>query len=676
MIDYIEYKDIDIAYIIAALEDQKREKGFSQNARARKRTYKDCLCAFDIETTTIDEIEQSIMYIWQFQLDDLTIIGRTWTEFRDLCEKAASVLEDDTYIVVYVHNLSFEFQWLSSVFAESLDNIFCMDARKVLKFDILNHIEFRCSYLHSNMSLGEYTRKMQVKDFKLSGDTFDYSIKRYPWTPLSDFKDYEIRYVINDVKGLVEAIRIEMAMYGDNLYSFPLTSTGYVRRDTKHVLGKYKDKIRQLLPDIELMRALRDAFRGGDTHANRYYSGQVINNRIIHSVDESSAYPSVILGHKYPMTEFIKVRNTDYSRIYKFIQSGRYAYVLKVVLYDVRLRDRFWGCPYIPRAKASGIIGGVYDNGRVLKAERLMITITDIDLRILLQEYDFDLEVLEAWKSKYGDLPYEYRDLVLGYYERKTKLKGDKENEVYYGKTKALLNSLYGMMAQNPLKEEIVYVGNEFLIEDKSEEELLRNYNRTAFLCYQWGVWVTAYARQALHNGIHHVVDNGGEFLYCDTDSIKYYGEVDFTGINDELKSRMPYAEDNKGKRHYLGVWEPEEDMSEFITLGAKKYADRTLDGKLHVTIAGVGKRKGAEELERAGGLDAFRIGFRFDEAGGSEVIYNDEDYGVYYIDGHYINIRKNIVIKPSFYTLGITNEYFDTIRAVGIDPLYFTNDI
>ena len=40
--------------------------------RGRKSSvkYVNAVSAFDIETTNLDEIQQSIMYIWQFQLED------------------------------------------------------------------------------------------------------------------------------------------------------------------------------------------------------------------------------------------------------------------------------------------------------------------------------------------------------------------------------------------------------------------------------------------------------------------------------------------------------------------------------------------------------------------------------------------------------------------------------
>ena len=44
--------------------------------------YLDIVTAFDIETTRLPDIEQSFMYIWQFQFGERqTVTGRTWEEF-------------------------------------------------------------------------------------------------------------------------------------------------------------------------------------------------------------------------------------------------------------------------------------------------------------------------------------------------------------------------------------------------------------------------------------------------------------------------------------------------------------------------------------------------------------------------------------------------------------------
>ena len=159
----------------------KRKKG-SRN----KKNYKNLVCAFDIETTRIKEIEQSVMYIWQFQVDEyVTVIGRTWREFDYFMRAIVSDLEDMDYVVVYVHNLSFEFQFLSGIYPFSKQEVFALDKRKVCKCEMFEHFEFRCSYIQTNMSLQTFTDKMNVTHKKLSGD-LDYNVERYSYTPLSD----------------------------------------------------------------------------------------------------------------------------------------------------------------------------------------------------------------------------------------------------------------------------------------------------------------------------------------------------------------------------------------------------------------------------------------------------------------------------------------------------------
>ena len=93
--------------------------------------------------------------------------------------------------------------------------------------------------------------------------------------------------------------------------------------------------------------------------------------------------------------------------------------------------------------------------------------------------------------------------------------------------------------------------------------------------------------------------------------------------------------------------------------MGAKKYAYEYPDGTLGITIAGVSKSKGAEELKEAGGLECFQEGFIFRRAGGTESIYNDLP-AVDHItrEGREIPITSNLYIKDSEYTLGITGEY------------------
>ena len=651
------------------------------NPGGKKRHYVGITTAFDIETTLLDDIQQSVMYIWQWQFgEDYTVIGRTWDEFLDLQKRIKAVLPEDRWLVVYVHNLSYEFQFLKGIYQFFPDDVFAVASRKVVKADMWGCFEFRCSYKLTNMSLKQFTSKMNVKHQKLSGEEFDYSVKRYPWTPLSD---EELEYCINDVLGLVEAIHALMARDGDTLQTIPLTSTGYVRRNAKRAMKDgtvHHNFVYSILPDIETYRALREAFRGGNTHANRYYAGDIVEN--VHSADRSSSYPAVMCNCEFPMSVFIPIRpenlNTEY--ISRCINIRHKALLLRIGIENLRLRDPFWGCPYLSKDKCRKChdVVDTFDNGRILAASYIETTVTDIDLKIITEEYQGKIKFLQGWYASYKKLPQPLINEVIKYYKDKTELKGVKGQEIYYDKAKALLNSLYGMMAQDPVKHNLIFkqVGDWDEDNSKTDEEILGKSNEKAFLAYQWGVWVTAHSRMALERGIRLVHEtDGADFVYCDTDSVKYTGSVDWSSYNNdriaECMDSGSYATDPSGVTHYMGVFEAE-DLKDtgyayryFKTLGAKKYAYVEREGEgVHCTIAGVNKAKGGKELDKHGGLSAFDEDFIFREAGGTTAIYNDSP-AIDHVDieGHSLPITSNVAIIPSEYTLGITGEYERIIK-------------
>lgn len=292
--------------------------------------------------------------------------------------------------------------------------------------------------------------------------------------------------------------------------------------------------------------------------------------------------------------------------------------------------------------------------------------------------------------ARYGRLPQPLRDCVAEYFMSKTAFKdkpADEEHEaefyeLLYNKLKALLNAQYGMMAQNPVKQTIQYDPQKckdkgkdglYIEDDTSEEELLEDSNKRAFLAYQWGVWVTARAREHLQKGIDLC---GINFVYCDTDSCKYIGDsVDWNKLNkDYIKLGDKYktfGTDPKGKKHYLGVFEQEAHIIRFKTLGSKNYAfvihnDKTDQDELHITIAGVNKKIGAIELQRAAKKHDVKIGptvdplfmmdegFKFIYAGGIEARYSDFPEVTRWIteDKVPIRITRNVSLVDNTKTL------------------------
>ena len=652
-----DWRDFDIDWF-AGLGPATRPQG-NPSGRNKRKIW-DCVCAFDIETSTVmvKGEPHAFLYHWQMSFNnEYVVLGRTWGEWLDFMVELSYIV-GDSRLVIYDHNLSYEFQFLKGVYKFKTDEIFALDTRKILKCTMHEgSIELRCSYLQTNKSLAQFARDMRAEYQKLEGD-LDYSIVRYPWTQLTPEEE---AYCINDVTCLVSAITKEMERDRDSLYTIPLTSTGYVRRIIKEKMRRWNNPLlKAIQPDLILYEVLHWAFRGGNTHANRLMSGKIL--RGVRSRDRSSSYPDEICNRFFPMTAFKQMIAPTPDKVEKAMKEGK-AVLMILEMRDVSLKDPFWPVPYLPRDKCKELTGGDFDNGRVLSADHLIIAVTDVDYNIIKEEYSAEIRILKAWTARYGRLPRQITDTVKSLYEKKTRLKGVAGEELEYMHSKEMVNAVYGMMVMALIRPELIFDedSNEVLLSEEADlEKQLKASTKNPYLAYQWGVWITAWARWDLEQGIKIA---GEDFVYADTDSVKFLGEHDFSEFNAAAKARSikhgAYATDPAGVTHYMGVYEDEGIYEEFKTMGAKKYAYRK-EGKLGVTISGVGKRLGAEELEAAGGLAAMREGFTFKKAGGQQAIYNDNPEDVWY---NGIRVTSNVALIQSEYTLGITAEYADLLK-------------
>lgn len=651
--------------IISEAPCQKRKVG-NQGSRNNKRKYKDLFCAFDIETTNDLKLNQAYMYIWQFQVDDHTVIGRTWDEFNIFCSRIISRLKDNEFLMIYVHNLSFEFSFLKGIYSFDTAEVFAIESRKVLKCQMFDHLELRCSYLLTNMSLSAFTDKMGVTH-KLSGDEFNYNKIRYPWTELSE---RELEYCITDVKALVEALRVYFSIEGDNFYTIPYTSTGFVRRDVKRAMRRYNwADLQNMKADYNVFCILREAYRGGNTHANRYYADQIVEN--VSSYDRVSSYPDVQINELFPVSPWICETEADLERVCRIMFKHKRACLMRVGFRDIHLKDPMWGCPYIAKHKCRCLQDHDNDNGRILAAAYLETSLTDIDLKIILEEYEFsEIIFFDFYHCRYGRLPKPIRDEVIKYFNDKTDLKNVEGQELYYHMAKQKLNSIYGMCVQSPVKQSIDYTDDMFITRTDDERELYDKYLHKTFLSYAHGVWVSAHARYQLEIALRKA---GNNFVYCDTDSVKFIddGSVSFDAYNKQRKQDSirngGTAVDRKGNRYYLGLYEYEGTYKQFVTMGAKKYAYVDQNDQLHITVAGVAK-KGAAEMASRGGISRFKEGFVFYKAGGTESVYNDiiHPFKVKF-DENSLIITSNCLIKESTYTLGMTGDYKKILRHPAI---------
>lgn len=614
----------------------------------------------------------AICYVWQFSVNDNVFWGRTLEDFKDFLQ----VLEyyEPHKKIVYIHNFSFEFQFLINVL--QFDYVFARQARKPL-FAEWRTYQFRCSYFLTNMSLATWAEQRKLSVQKLVGD-LDYTILRTPKTVLTD---KELSYCFNDVLVMYFGLLQYKEKYG-HIIDIPFTQTGEVRKeviDRMNVSSEYKYRKRciKLIPEtIEDYKLLCDCFMGGYTHSNAVHTNIVLDN--VRSKDISSSYPVVMCLEKYPMAYFEETVPCD-----DYFNNDNYSYI---ITFDVEhLHSKRWNT-WLSFSKCSKIKGYSLDNGRVLKADYVQLSLTNVDYEMFQLCYDFDnLNIIDFRISSNDYLSPTFVKYILELYGNKTTLKGIKEKEPLYMKSKQYINSMYGMMVTKNITDTIEFE------EDRWKKELLDEKNfytkiasekkklSKTFGAFQFGVWVTAYARRNLWQGILALDYN---VAYCDTDSIKFI-DCDSNFFN-EYNKRIEEREneradmlgiprdkfcplDKNGIPHRLGIFDDDGQYKKFKTLGAKKYCYVDNDDKLHMTVSGV-RKSAVSQLQ---GIEDFKDGIVFDVEHAQKLImtYVDDMPPIVWNKGQYDEFHSNykygICAQPTTYSLGVTDDYESILTMV-----------
>lgn len=600
-------------------------------------SYYNVAAAFDIETssTYYKRAKFATMYIWQFGLNGVSIIGRTWTEFSQLMNAIVEHyhLSKSTRMMVFVHNLAYEFQFMRKRIAwhkhsDGTDCVFSLKKRRPIYALADCGIEFRCSYFLSNCALSYIGQKMLFKYpvQKMVGD-LDYKKVRHSETPLTET---ELGYCLNDIRVVMSYIQ-EKIENEDGIINIPLTNTGYVRKFTRdYCMGKFiKDETearRARMNYQDIMRSLqiqsskeyyqlKSAFAGGFTHASPTKSrwGSKIDGKQlpywvnVGSADLSSSYPYTMVSSYFPMSSGTFLGEVDDPKQFSQLINN-FCCLFTLTIHDVY--QIFPNESYISYSKCTQISDdAVVQNGRVCEASYLSINITELDFDIISKVYGWDSTNMRVDNMRVYDrgyLPKSFIMAVLELYAAKTTLKGVDDRIVEYMIKKGMLNSSYGMAVTDIVRDEATYCDDLWDSDPADAISQLGRYNKafTRFLFYPWGVWVTAHAR---HNLWEAIFEFGDDYIYADTDSIKGLNfdkhEKFFIRYNYTVKKKVYLMCDyygipkslvepktNKGKKKLIGVWEREEDYIKFRTIGAKRYLYEYASGKLGLTVAGVNK--------------------------------------------------------------------------------------
>ena len=304
---------------------------------------RDKFWTFDIETTTIitDVVKGNPIrhgFIWSGQFFD----GVDYIQVRSLQEviKRLDLIAEENKdespykIAIYVHNLSYEFQFIKDFF--NFTKILCTDKRKIIAAET-DQLVFRCSYFLSNMNLEKFMKFEGVPE-EYQKSNMDYLKIRYPWTELTD-KEYI--YCKNDVVGLHMAVqhRIDDCANRD-INNLPLTSTGYVRKACRKAVTANKGNryrfIRERL-DKETFLMLHEAFRGGNTHANKMWANKL--NKNVGQRDITSSYPFELMTKGYPTKFFDLEPFTQKEFDYYLSNQKKWATVFEVAFMRLELKN-------------------------------------------------------------------------------------------------------------------------------------------------------------------------------------------------------------------------------------------------------------------------------------------------------------------------------------------------
>lgn len=468
-------------------------------------------------------------------------------------------------------------------------------------------------------TIGKKVIKIEDK-FKKLGDNYDYDKVRKDGHKLTEF---EQMYLYNDVYILKEFFRqfydpIETKQITASSISFEKFLQCKYGHDKpyKQFLNDYPD----LYPYGKLMNIIKNSYTGGWTQVNRFFKGKHLKNINGTSVDINSSYPAVIKfkplpygeptlyqGYKKCKENELNILVIEFDMFYNKDKDNQIG-VIQCGSHNTDVFNRI-GSEYMDTNIIDGVACG---SNRKSKTHRYRLYLWEFELNNILENTEFKLEngdnykVVETltFKSNIGH----FEEVVDFYTELKISSKKEGNNAMT-NFAKLVLNSFYGKLASNPLREERkMYLDKGFVKTENTEivYDADKKYYPAFASC------VTAWARCNLRSVLYKLsLDNEGKYhnnvIYFDTDSL-------YTTLPlEELKERIgTYSEDNPEgmlNPYILGKWDIEKTYSEFKAIGSKKYIVKTHDNHIVCKCAGL-----PEKVRESVTFDEFYLGKTFSD--------------------------------------------------------------
>lgn len=624
--------------------------------------------------TSHDDLFNGWVYQWAIKLKKTYVYGRKPSEFIEFLTRTAErySLNDSKRLILFIHNASYDLQYLKHYLCQydPRAEFFAINAHSIIICDVLG-FRILCSYKLTNLSLAALAKNYASTYEKAVGE-IDYNKIRYQDSKLTK-KDWF--YMFSDVAAQADGIAGYLYAMGYK-YAFeaPFTSTGFVRtacRKASQSDPNWRKEFQNSALDLEQYNLCAWAFMGGVCIASFKYAGETIR------LDElPKGYG---LGHKdfvssYPARQMLDYFPEGAPSWYGDVDDrdelndllNNYCCIFELTMYDVHIKPGVTA-PCIPSSKCVGLKEPVRLNGKIVYAKQLTMAVTEIDFKWIKAQYTAaDIKITHMLIFKRGKMPDWLKAEVYSYFENKCSLKD--VDELLYMKSKAFLNAIYGMTATRLVRPHWTLDGDKVLVLKTPEDEAKENASQlkkyyssyNSFMPYQYAVYTTAWARNALYE----MIECAGyeNFLYCDTDSIFYIktpeNEEKLQKFAEKCRNRAKSAGAYVGNK-YLGEPTDEAPIRAFRALHAKCYAmeefdDKKGDFELKVVIAGIPKKsiKWIDGLpvtktnsEELGDIDNLKDGFIFKHNGGTRCVYNESAPEVRRIKGHLTELASSAII-------------------------------
>ena len=498
---------------------------------------------------------------------------RTLEDFINFAKK----FEDE--IIIYVHNLPFEFSYLVEEYKIGVNHnksIFRgKDPLKVVIND-MPKVEFRDS-----LALLRKSIKDLGEDIGLPKLTINYNRNLYYYSLLfgNDF-DYNERDNIITMLSIADFFQNKAPIIGVNkIKDLSITSTRffkYYRKffADKHFPKKYDgSKARRnnsLDEDYEFYNISRMAFRGGLVSVNPLYVPDDYNDNFwsynsVYHIDVTSSYIYTMLNTKFPYfskDDSVKIKNKKVATgLIKFLCNeikengsdflhdagskintsngisrirGFYA---KIKLKNLRMKYDF-DIPSIDSVRTSLALDKYCEtyHGKITEADELEMYVNDAVLESIMIDYDFDdIECSYIiYTTKADHLPYYEIVYIMQQFFTKQLLKNNKNTKsTDYLIAKSGLNAMYGIKVENPIKDKVAVRNNKIVVTQKANsltnnnnqilfnEYVINNKNKKTDI-YSDGVYISTISRLNLIKMKKYLKDTGCMNIYCDTDSLMF----------------------------------------------------------------------------------------------------------------------------------------------------------